>query len=54
MNNIRTTLSGVLAASGQILILFGVPIEVSTAISTLGLFLMGLFSKDAGKSGTEF
>ena len=54
MKNWKTTLSGILAASGQILPLFGVPAELGPAISTIGLFLVGLFSKDAGKSGTEF
>lgn len=54
MKNWKTTLSGVIAASGQILPLVGLPSELSQAISVIGLFLMGLFSKDAGISGTEF
>lgn len=54
MKNWKTTLTGVLAASGQILPLFGLPAELGTAISTIGLFLIGLFAKDAGKTGEQF
>jgi hypothetical protein len=51
MKNWKTTLSGLLAAVGQILPLFGAPAEVGTAISTIALFLIGLFAKDFNVSG---
>lgn len=54
MKNWKTTLGGIVSASGQVLPFFGIPSEVATAISVVGLFLMGLFSKDAGVSGTDF
>lgn len=54
MKNWKTTISGVIAASGQILPFLGIPGEVASAVSVLGLFLVGLFSKDAGVSGVEF
>lgn len=54
MKNWKTTLSGIVAAAGQILPLVGLPVELSQALSVIGLFLMGLFSKDAGVSGTQF
>jgi hypothetical protein len=51
MINWKTTASGVLAALGQVLPFFGVPSEVAVAISTLGLFLIGLFAKDSNVTG---
>lgn len=51
MKNWKTTLSGVVAALGQILPLLGVPVPVSQALSVVGLFLMGLFSKDSNVTG---
>lgn len=51
MKNWKTTLSGLLAAAGQILSIFGVPVEVGSAVSTIGLFLLGLFSKDLNVTG---
>lgn len=54
MRNWKTTVSGVIAAAGQLLPVLGVPGAVAQAVSVLGLFLIGLFSKDAGVSGTEF
>ena len=54
MKNWKTTTSGIIAALGQILPIFGIPAEIGQAASVLGLFLVGLFSKDAGVSGTQF
>lgn len=51
MKSWKTTLSGVLAAVGQILPLFGVPAEIGTAVSTIALFLIGLFAKDSNVTG---
>lgn len=51
MKNWKTTLSGILAAAGQITPLFGVPAPVGQAISVLGLFLIGLFAKDSNVTG---
>ncbi|MBW7956543.1 MAG: hypothetical protein H3C68_01505 [Deltaproteobacteria bacterium] len=51
MKNWKTTLSGVLAGAGQFLPFFGVPVEVGHAVSTLGLFLIGLFAKDMNVTG---
>ena len=51
MTNWKTTLTGLLAAAGQILSIFGVPVEVGAAVSTIGLFLLGLFSKDLNVTG---
>jgi len=52
MKNWKTTLSGVLSAAGQIGLFFGIPAEVGNGISAVGLFLMGLFGKDNGVTGT--
>ena len=51
MKNWKTTVTGLLAASGQILSLFGVPAEVGSAVSVIGLFLLGLFAKDGNVTG---
>jgi hypothetical protein len=51
MKNWKTTASGVLAALGPVLLLIGVPQEVCAAITTLGIFLIGLFSKDSNVTG---
>ena len=51
MKNWKTTLSGLFAAAGQIGMFFGIPLEVGNGITAVGLFLMGLFSKDNNKSG---
>ena len=52
MKNWKTTLSGIFGAAGQIGMLFGIPTDVGNGISAVGLFLMGLFSKDNAVSGT--
>jgi hypothetical protein len=49
MKNWKTTVSGIVAALPQIVIMFGVtsvPTEVWNGISTIGLFLLGLLAKD--------
>lgn len=51
MRNWKTTVAGLLAAAGQILSIFGVPVEVGAAVSTIGLFILGLFSKDLNVTG---
>jgi hypothetical protein len=51
MKNWKTTLSGILSASGQLLPFFGIPADVGHAISVVGLFLMGLFAKDSNVTG---
>ncbi len=54
MKNWKTTASGVVAALPQILMLFpsiGIPIEIAQAISAIGLFLIGMFSKDSNVTG---
>jgi hypothetical protein len=51
MKSWKTTLSGVVAAIGQVLPLFGIPAEVGAAISTVALFLIGLFAKDSNVTG---
>lgn len=51
MKNWKTTVSGLLAAAGQILSIFGVPVEVGQAVSVVGLFLVGLFAKDSNVTG---
>lgn len=51
MKNWKTTLSGLLAAAGQILSIFGVPVEVGQAVSVVGLFLVGIFAKDSNVTG---
>lgn len=51
MKNWKTTVAGLLAAAGQILSIFGVPVEVGAAVSTIGLFILGLFSKDLNVTG---
>jgi hypothetical protein len=50
--NWKTTAASILAAVGTILPYFKVPADVCHAITVLGLFLIGLFAKDAGVSGT--
>jgi hypothetical protein len=51
MKNWKTTVSGIIAAAGQILSLFGVPVEVGQAVSVIGLFLLGIFCKDSNVTG---
>lgn len=51
MKNWKTTASGILAALGMIFPLLGIPAEVGNAVSTLGLFLIGLFAKDNNVTG---
>lgn len=51
MKNWKTTLSGILASAGMLASLFGVPDEVGSSIGTIGIFLMGIFSKDANVTG---
>ncbi len=51
MKNWKTTAAGVLSAVGQLLPLFGVPTSVGTAVSTIGLFLIGLVAKDSNVTG---
>ena len=46
-------MAGVFAATGYILPIFGVPVEVAGAVSAGGVALMGYLSKDAGVTGTE-
>lgn len=51
VKNWKTTVAGLLAAAGQILSIFGVPVEVGAAVSTIGLFILGLFAKDKAVTG---
>jgi hypothetical protein len=51
MKNWKTTLAGILSAAGQVLPFLGVPPEVGTAVSTVGLFLIGLLAKDHNVTG---
>jgi len=51
MKNWKTTAAGILSATGQLLPLLGVPVEVGTAVSTIGLFLIGLAAKDSNVTG---
>jgi len=51
MKNWKTTVAGLLAAAGQILSIFGVPVEVGSAVSVIGLFILGLVSKDSNVTG---
>ena len=51
MKNWKTTVAGLLAAVGQILSIFGVPVEVGSAVSVIGLFILGLVSKDSNVTG---
>jgi len=51
VKNWKTTASGVLSAAGVICQYFGIPAEVGNAISVVGLFLLGLFSKDSNVTG---
>lgn len=47
----KTTLSGIIAAAGPILLALGIPQEVAAAITTIGLFMIGLFAKDSNVTG---
>ena len=51
LKNWKTTASGILSALGQLAPLVGIPPEIGHAISTLGLFLMGLYAKDGNVTG---
>ena len=51
MKNYKTTIAGIIAALGPILLAVGIPTEVATAITTIGLFLLGLFAKDNNVTG---
>ena len=51
MKSWKTTLSGVLSAAGQLFPILGLPAEIGQAVSVIGLFLLGLFSKDGNVTG---
>ena len=51
MKNWKTTVSGLVAALGQVLPYLGIPQEVATAVSVVGMFLVGLFAKDSNVTG---
>lgn len=51
--NWRTTVAGLCYALGQILPAFGLPQDVSNAISTIAVFLLGLLAMDSKKQDTE-
>lgn len=51
MKNWKTTASGILAAAGQLLPILGIPAEIGAAVTTLALFLIGLFAKDNNVTG---
>lgn len=51
MKNWKTTVAGLLATAGQILSIFGVPVEVGSAVSVIGLFILGLVAKDSNVTG---
>lgn len=51
MKNWKTTTSGVLSALGVLFPVIGIPAEVGQAVSVIGLFLMGFFSKDSNVTG---
>lgn len=55
MKNWKTTLGGIIATIGAILKLinpgFEIPDEVSAALVTVGIFIIGLFSKDNNVTG---
>ena len=51
MKNWKTTLSGVVSAFGIILPFFGIPSEIGQSATVIGLFLLGLFSKDSNVTG---
>lgn len=54
VKNYKTTISGLVATLGLLLKLFKVdlPEEVSTALITVGIFLVAFFAKDSSVSGT--
>lgn len=49
MKNWKTTLSAILGLAGQIAPVLGAPVEIGQAVSTLGIFLIGLFARDGHK-----
>ena len=49
--NWKTTASGIVSALGILFPIIGLPIELGQAVSVVGLFLLGLFSKDHNKTG---
>lgn len=51
MKNWKTTLAGLFAGFGTIGPMFGLKPEISAAISTIGVTLMGIFSKDSNVTG---
>lgn len=51
MRNWKTSLAGAISAVGVLAPAFGVPVNVGEAVVVLGLFLLGLFSKDFNISG---
>lgn len=51
MKNWKTTVAGIIAALGPILGVIGLPTEVAAAVTTLGLFILGIFAKDNNVTG---
>lgn len=51
MKNWKTTVSGVLSAAGMIFPALGLPAELGQAVTVIGLFLIGIFAKDANVTG---
>ena len=51
MKNWKTTLGGVLGSCGVLFPIFGLPAEIGNAVTTIGLFIIGLFAKDSNVTG---
>lgn len=46
MKNWKTTVSGLIGSLGILSPMFGLPMELGNALTTVGMFFLGLFSKD--------
>lgn len=53
MSNLRTTLTGIVTAAAYLVGVWGFEVDpaVQDSIVVLGLFLIGLFARDAKKDG---
>ncbi|MBI4822649.1 MAG: hypothetical protein HY805_00235 [Nitrospirae bacterium] len=51
MKNWRTTVSGLIGSLGILVPIFGLPMELGNALTTVGIFFLGVFSKDSAVVG---
>jgi hypothetical protein len=49
----KTSVSGLFSALGILFPMFGLSVELGNAVSVIGLFCLGIFSKDSNVTGSS-